>query len=222
MSLVTAWSYSRWHTYDVCPLQFKLKNIDKLPEPGTPAMRRGNELHVATAQFLTGKASVLPADVMQHQSVTSLIREVQAFPDKLVEQQWGFTQQLEPTGWFGKDTWYRAVLDVALLYEDCTGEVIDWKSGRKYGENKEQMELFALSFMWKYKPTKHVTTRLVYFDSGEQELMEFPIGDKERLTKKWLAKVEPMFKDTTFAPHPGKHCARCSFSRSTGGQCAFG
>ena len=42
---VTAWSYSRWSGHDTCPLQFKLRTIDKIEEPPAPPMIRGGKIH---------------------------------------------------------------------------------------------------------------------------------------------------------------------------------
>lgn len=224
MNAVTAWSYSRFHKYDVCPLEFKLSAIDKIKEPGSPAMERGNAIHQGIAGYLQGKANTLPADAMQHGVMTKLIQEVHAFPieNKQVEQQWGYTAGWEATGWFSKDTWFRSVLDVGVMYDDLTYEAIDWKTGRKYGSNAEQMETQALAVMKRFKPVTHVTTRLAYLDSGEFEYAEFPASHQQKLADKWTAKVAPMFTDTVFAPRPSDRCRRCNFARSKMGKCAFG
>ena len=39
------WSYSRLTTWEQCPLKAKLKYIDGLKEPGSPAMDRGTAIH---------------------------------------------------------------------------------------------------------------------------------------------------------------------------------
>lgn len=225
MVAITAWSYSRFACYALCPLQFKLRYIDKVPEPTSPAMVRGNEIHKQLAAFVTNKGP-LPAEI-KSANHRSLCGEIAAWlaEDKVVEQQWGFTAQWAPTAWFGKTTWYRQVLDVGVMYEDLTGEVIDWKTGKRYVSNADQMELCALSFMCQYKLTKHVTTRLVYVDQGNDsadDVAEFPVAVKQHLKEKWEAKVAPMFSDTAFLPRPNDKCRFCAFSRSNSGQCRYG
>lgn len=217
---LTAWSYSRYALYAQCPLKFKLEVIDGLKAPQSPAMARGNKVHVDLANYLKGQA-LLPAAVTTPYQV-KLYAEMRAFPDKLVEHQQGFTNQWKPTGWFGADTWYRQIYDVALLYEDMTAEAVDHKTGKRYGSNAEQMELQAVSLMCQYKPVTHVTTRLIYVDSGEEEIAEFPAVDREKLTAKWNSKVAPMFSDKIFAPRPNDKCKFCQFSKSNNGVCRFG
>jgi CRISPR/Cas system-associated exonuclease Cas4 (RecB family) len=215
---LTAWSYSRYAKYQLCPLQFKLEVLDGNKQPMSPAMQRGDTIHRGVAAFLVDKGP-LPPEAEKH---SAFIAEVKTIPDKLVEHQQGFTSAWEPTGWFHKTTWYRQVYDVAVLYEDMTSEVVDWKTGKKYATNEEQMELCALSLMCQLKPTTHVTTRLFYIDTGQEEFAEFPASDREKLKAKWNAKVQPMFSDTVFAPRPNEKCRFCAFSRSSGGQCRFG
>ena len=61
-SPVKAWSYSRYATYALCPLQFKLRYIDKIPEPQSPAMARGDRIHKEIARWLTGLVESLPRE----------------------------------------------------------------------------------------------------------------------------------------------------------------
>jgi PD-(D/E)XK nuclease superfamily len=218
-----SWSYSRYALYDLCPLQFKLSTpkLGGTKPPPSLAMASGNQRHKDLAAYLTGDGP-FPAKEQAH---AAFINEVAAIPDKLVEKQQGFTRLWAPTGWFGKDTWYRQVYDVAVLYEDMTSEVVDWKSGKKYATNQEQMELCALSLMCQFKPTTHVTTRLYYLDVPPRDanvFAEFPASDREKLKAKWNAKVQPMFYDTVFAPKPNDKCCFCHFSKSNGGPCRFG
>jgi hypothetical protein len=227
MTALTAWSYSRFATWSLCPLQFKLKFIDKLPEPGSPAMQRGNDIHKGMAEFVSGKADVLPRDAMQNPVVMQTVQEIRDFPDdkKQVEQQWGYREDFTATGWFGKDTWFRSILDAGLMYEDMTYELVDWKTGKRYGSNDEQMETQALAVMGRFKPVKHVTTRLVYVDekgNNPFEFAEFPATHRESLAAKWRSKVAPMFNDTVFAPRPNEKCRFCHFSRTNSGKCSFG
>jgi hypothetical protein len=109
-----------------------------------------------------------------------------------------------------------------VIYDDNAVEIIDWKTGKQYEENKDQVELFAMTAMVRYPETEKVITRLAYFDSGAQVMNEFDAKDREALKAKWAAKVRPMFEDTVFAPKPSEKCRWCNFSKSKGGPCRFG
>lgn len=224
---LTAWSYSRYAAWTQCPLQFRLKFLENFKDPGSPAMDRGKEMHDGVAKYCANQADVLPRDAMQNATALQTITEIRSFPadKKQIEQQWGYRADFKPTGWFGADTWFRSILDVGVMYEDMTYESVDWKTGKRYGSNADQMETQALAIMARFKPVQHVTTRLVYLDSTDSdpfEIEEFPATHREKLADKWRGKVAPMFADKVFAPRPNDKCRFCPFSRSKSGQCAFG
>lgn len=223
----TAWSYSRLAAYELCPLQAKLKFLDKIKEPDSPAMKRGSDIHLGIANFLQEKAEGVPRDALAHPLVENLIVELGRFPDKLVEQQWGFTANWEPTGWFGGDTWFRSILDVGVVYDDMTGESVDWKTGKRYGSNMDQMKSQAIAMFGRFKPLTRCTVRLAYLDTANPKDDPFEIADIQKheipsIKKDFEKRVTRMFSDTVFAPRPNEKCRFCAFARSKGGQCAFG
>lgn len=224
---MTAWSYSRFAKYEQCPLAFKLKYINKTPEPQGPAMERGDLIHKGIAAYLRGDAPAPPPDAVKHPFVAAFIAQLHGFDDKVIEQQWGYTKTWAPTGWFGKDTWFRNVQDAAVLYDDMTLDGPDWKTGKRYGSNADQMEVNAIALFAHFKPAKHVTTRMVYVDTlpgdNAEDVADFDREkDFENLKAKWERKVAPMFNDTVFAPRPNDKCKFCHFSRSNTGLCRFG
>lgn len=224
MSVIDAWSWSRFERWEVCPAQFKYKFVEKRKEEPGPAMERGDRIHKGTAAYIEGKADAPPAEVKLPFQL-KLLAECRASDDKVVEQQWAFDRQWHTTGWFQKGAnaaWLRTTVDFATAYEDMVVEVIDWKTGKMYGHNADQVELFALGTMRYFRPATKIITRLVYFDAGTELVDEFEAKDQDKLIAKWEGKVRPMFEDNTFMPRPGNHCYRCSFSRSKGGPCRFG
>lgn len=228
MKPLTAWSYSRWADHTRCPLFFKEKYIAKsIPDHTSPAMQRGNDIHKGIAAWLEGKAEGCPREAFQNPRAEALLLEMKQMPSDVivVEQQWGFTANWRSTGWFAKDTWLRVILDVGLVYDDKTAEAIDFKTGKRYGTNADQMELFALGVMCQWLPVTNVTTRLIYLDEkGKdiEDIEEFPATHKQRLIDKWTKKVEPMFTDQVYAPRPNDKCRFCPLAKSAGGKCAFG
>lgn len=223
-TIPTNWSFSRWDCWRQCPLKYKLQFIDKLPTRPSTAMVRGNAVHVALAKYVEGKTEAVPAEVKhrEHQAVVAFMRDFDGM--KLVEKQWGFDEKWKPTGYFGKDIWLRAILDVALIYDDAEVEAVDWKTGKIYGSNEDQVELFALTVMWQYTQAQNVVTRLVYLDDkdGTQLLSEFPAKDKAKLTTKWVEAARPMLADRAWLARPNDKCVWCDFGQSKGGPCRHG
>ena len=221
-AIPTTWSFSRWATWNTCPLQYKLKFIDKLPDPPSPAMARGDKFHKAIAKHLIGNDPCPPEIVSDFHK--QQVAEMKAFGDKMVEQQWGFSAQWRPTGWFGNVTWLRAIADVVLLYGDSSVEVVDWKTGKKYGSNKDQIELFALTTAVRFgqNTTNGVRTKLIYVDADSEDEEEFKASDMKALQAKWDDRAKSMLADRQWLPRPNDKCKFCNWSRSKGGQCRFG
>lgn len=230
---ITAWSYSRYADYKQCPLRFKLKYLDKMQEPGSPAMQRGGDVHKEGENYLVAKRA--PKKVPDSYKFFAEEMEQLRGLEPMVEQQWGFTRQWTPTGWFGSDTWLRIVCDVVVKYDDATVDLIDFKTGRKYDTNEEQVELFSTAPFIKWPETELVQTRLWYLDQPkDNEVLRTyardtgVVDDEGRnvktfaeIRKEWEAKIVPMFKDKRFAPTPNDKCKWCNFSRAKGGPCKF-
>jgi len=215
---LTAWSYSRAADYAQCPLRFKLKHIDKIQEPPSAAMARGRDIHKEAELFVLGKGPL--TDSLK--KFEDLVTELAAFPGVAAELKAGFTRHWKKTGYFAKDVWLRAVFDIFLPYADDTALVADFKTGKRYASNDEQVELFALAAMCFAPNVKTVETRLWYLDTGEEEIAEFDATQRDALISKWEAKVAPMFNDSVFAPRPNDKCRFCHFSKSRLNLCKFG
>lgn len=226
---LTAWSYSRLSTYETCAFKAKLKYIDKLPEPPSEALERGSQVHEQLAQYLRGD---LPLDNPYEPSVIhgwtyfgTLLNQLRSMNPQ-VEQQWGYNRAWQPTGWFGKDTWFRSVLDVALVYDDATFDVVDHKSGRPYpADTAKQAELYAISMFRRHAELTHGTVRFWYLDfeqKGAEAVYRFSREQAEAAIPAWDKKAERMLTDEIMAPRPGEHCKWCPFAKSKGGPCKYG
>lgn len=221
--LVTAWSYSRYADYKQCPAKFKYKHIDRLPDPGSPAMNRGSAIHKAAEDYIKGVTKKVGSDLLGVKEQLEFLRKAKA----VAEENWGFRQDWEwigREGWFGPDVWFRVKTDVRLLYDDDTLLLGDWKTGKKYFVNEQQIELFALAGYRRFPFVTEVDTRLWYtdVDPAENEVQRvYTPKELEAIQRDWNKRVIPMFKDRRFAPTPNDKCGWCPFSKAKGGPCKF-
>jgi len=226
---LTAWSYSRLSTYEKCALQAKFKFIDKLPEPESPALERGSAVHETIAQYVRGD---LPeenpfgtAAIPGWTYFGRLLNDLRSL-EPLVEQQWGFDEKWKPADWFGRNTWFRSVLDVSIVYDDNTADVVDFKTGKPYPpDTAKQAELYAISVVRRYPQVSHVTVRFWYLDieqKGAEAVYRFHKEQLGEMMTRWEKKALKMLSDTVMAPKPGQHCKWCSFAKSAGGPCKYG
>lgn len=214
---IAAWSYSRWTDYEKCPLLAKFKHVDRIKEPENDAMKNGQVAHTSLAEFLGGKIE-LPEVGQKFTNLLHQLRELEPLHD----EEWGFTNQWIPTGWFARNAWFRSKLDVAVVYDDNSADVVDFKTGKESPTHAQQAELYAISIFVRYAQVSHVTARFWYLDFGTESVFRFARADVEGLIKKWEKRVQPMLNDEIFAPRPGTHCKWCFYAKSNNGNCKFG
>ncbi len=228
MNDVKSWSFSRWELYELCPAKFKFRHIEKLPEPDSPAMARGNEIHALAAARLTSETPApLTSELAQFAATFGALGAIRERAERdgtrmYVEEKWAFTEDMTPVDWFDSSVWLRTILDVGLIYADHTADIIDWKTGKPRPENVAQMEVFGMSVMAMFPGLTNVTARLCYLDYGQEVKKEYSASEYSALVERWRRHVEPMFRDKTFAPRPNPKCMWCAYSRSNNGPCRFG
>lgn len=231
-NLITAWSFSRWMDYHVCPAKFKFKVIDKLKEPPNAAMARGSEIHSLAENYVKGTIRTLPKELMLFKDKFKKLRGEKV---KMVEEQWAFKADWTQTSWNDwSGCWLRVKMDVAYHNVEHNALVpIDHKTG-KYREEKNdeymlQLHLYGVASMYQVPTIDVVSPRLWYLDEGreypdptEEEELEFFPKEKALMRKAWEDRVKPMFMDRTFKPKPSdRACRFCHFRKSNGGPCKF-
>jgi hypothetical protein len=221
-----AWSYSAYSMWEECGFRYEGVKVLKMPDAPGPGMAEGQTFHTEVAAYIMGHRQTLPTRPI-HKDILPVVEHLRAIDTpKTVEQQWGITKDWKTTGWFSRDahkpTWLRIVLDAGLTYPDDTGDVVDWKTGKRYDHNDDQMEIFAAGYLT-YRPwLKHITTRLEYVDTGQEEIAEFTAKEAQQLQVKWTEKARIMLADRDFTPKPGFRCKYCVRAKSAGGDCVFG
>lgn len=229
---ITAWGPSRLAQYNECPAKAKYKHIDKLPDPGGPAMERGNEIHRAAEAWIWGRETKLHDD-LKHAKVKKLLMQLKmAAGEKRVrtELELALNRQWQPCTWLDPETYVRIKMDAVLYSKDGTAaEVIDWKTGKAYtAEEKpeyvDQLFQYSVILLSAIPKLKRVDSRLVFTDAGQEVVV--PEGKLMRADlvsgqKHWDMVAKPMLTDTLFQPKPGRGCAYCPYSQNKGGPCQY-
>lgn len=214
---ITSWSYSRYAQYDKCPAAAKYKFLDKLPEPPSPAMDRGNKIHKLAEDYTKGLIKKLPIELKLFED--QFVELKKSKPQ--VEQTWAFKEDWSQTRWNDwQDCKVRIKVDASCL-DDVTLYVIDHKTGKLRDGYDDQLELYAGTAMLVHPHVKEVNTQMWFLDSGDVVERVYKAKDGKAIIKGWEKKVTPMLNDTRFSPKPGNHCRWCHFSKSKGGPCKF-
>ncbi len=123
----TAWSYSRLNSYETCPKKFWHESVRKdVKVEENEAMRYGKLVHKALENRV-GKGKKLPLNLRYLERHAALLSDAKG--EKLTEQQLAIDSEFNPCDWFSKQTWCRAIIDLAIVRE-THAVVFDYKTGK--------------------------------------------------------------------------------------------
>ncbi len=233
-------SPSRAADYRTCPLLYRLRTIDRLPETPSPAAVRGTVVHKvledlfdlpavertperAEAMVEDAWASVLDAEPETGEPTTGELascREiVRAYFD--LED----PRRLEPAE---RELYVEALLESRLLLRgfvdrldvaaDGALRVVDYKTGRAPAVGFEARALFQMRFyalvLWRSRGVVPALLRLVYLGDGQTVSYapdEQDLLATERLVEAVWRAVEEAQRSGEWLPSPGPACTWCSF-----------
>lgn len=160
----TAWSFSRLNAFENCPKKFWHESVRKdVPFEESEAMRYGKLVHKAL-ELRVGKAKPLPLNLRHLEKYAKLLADANG--NKLTEQQLAIDSSFEPCDWFSKETWCRAIIDLAIV-NGSDAVVFDYKTG-KISSDFTQLKLAGVLLMLHMPEIK--TVDLAYLWTKEKKI----------------------------------------------------
>ncbi len=139
----TAWSYSRLNNFETCPKKFWHLSVNKdVKEAEGEAIRYGKLVHKALEKRVS-KGTKLPMNLRHLEKYAKLLADSSG--TKLTEQQLSIDNMFNPSDWFAKTTWCRAILDLAIIKGNYA-IVFDYKTG-KISHDFTQLRLAGVLLM---------------------------------------------------------------------------
>ena len=214
-----SWSYSRYGMYKQCPKKYKFAVIDGLPQPRLtegPAFR-GVGIHAMFENYLLGKRDDLTSEFDYY---TSFLDEMKKQKFMFPEIKLAFTREWEPCKWDAKDRWFRCILD-ALIVEEGTITIYDWKTGKEYPDHVNQREVYAVAVNAVYPNIENIECYHVYLDGRALTKSVYSKDQIPAIREKWEDKVQMMFDEQWYPANPSWLCRYCHFRKANGGPCEF-
>ena len=229
LGLVKAWSYSALKVFEDCPYRTYISRVRRVKEPSSPAADRGTQIHQEAEDYVNGTLGDFQPSLKKFKDDFEELRQLFIDAKVELEGEWGFNTEWAPVGWMEPNTWARIKLD-ALVHEDETSaRVIDYKTGKKFGNeisNSQQALLYAIATFFRYPHLEFVQTELWYLDKGETTKKGFTRADAMQFAPGFHKRAVIMTTCTDFAPTPSKHACRwCSFKNPIGedpAECIWG
>lgn len=122
--------------------------------------------------------------------------------------------------------WVRMKLDAMVMHDETTATVIDYKTGRKFGnevKHGEQLQLYQLAAFMRYPKLQTVYAELWYLDQDEITSQKFTRTMGLRFREKFTKRGDALTSCEVFPPNPNKFtCKWCMYGPWNGGQCSVG
>lgn len=122
--------------------------------------------------------------------------------------------------------WLRMKLDAMVMHDETTATVIDYKTGRKFGnevKHGEQLQIYQLATFLRYPKLQTVHAELWYLDQDEITSQKFSRTMGLRYREKFGKRGDALTSCEEFPANPNKFtCKWCQYGPWNGGQCTVG
>ena len=226
------WSISKLFMYETCPMRFRLKYIDKLPEPKPDAnspLERGNRIHKNLEDFLKEGASLQNNEAKALAKFEPALNHLQKLYEcgkATAEDNWFYNYDWEVCE--RKDVWLWAKLDFFVYDPDTKHAIVgDYKSGKsryKAVEHTQQTQLYAAVAALRNAEIEKITSELWYVDEGHVMSREYTAEQAMRFVDMFDRRVDRIYQDKVFRPNANViACKWCPFGKQNGnGLCPVG
>lgn len=232
---IKTWSFSRLAEFEKCKFRAKLLFIDKIREPERPlppgklehANDRGTRVHEAAELFVQSPQGVeLLPELAEFREEFEALRALYSEGKVGLEGEWGYDEGWQPVGWMSSDVWARVKLDALVMLEPDHAVVIDYKTGRKHGneiKHADQMALYQLATFMRYPDVQKVTVELWYVDQNDMTRQVYTRDQGLRHLKNYNKRGLAMTTCEDFPPNPNDYsCRWCYLGPKGSGVCKAG
>jgi hypothetical protein len=217
---VSVLSFSKLKTFETCPAKYKYQHVDRLPTPKSDAMSRGLEIHKSVEDFLNGQREDLHPDI--HDFYIGFFRHVRDAGGQ-AEAKFALGRDWKPTDWDDSKALVRGVIDILIpKVIDKVLPGFELKTGKKYPEHFDQMELYGMAMVALFPDIPHSSISSVYLDlrCPPMTILTSP-AYFDMKQDKWLRKFDAVNECQDFIPTPNFGCRWCPFRAEIGGPCPF-
>jgi PD-(D/E)XK nuclease superfamily len=229
--MISSGSFSRLAVFETCKFRAHLMYELKIAEPDRPlppgktehANDRGSRIHDGAEQFIKAEGP-MPKELTSFKPEFEKLQRLYAAGQVSLEGEWGMDHAWEPAPW--QSAWLRVKLDALVLMTPVTATVIDYKTGRKFGneiKHASQGQLYQLAAFLRFPTLEEVTTEFWYTDQDDITPMTFRRDQGLRFRRKWDMRMEAMTTCIEFPPSPNIfNCRYCGYGSWGTGHCTRG
>jgi len=230
---LNSWSFSKLGDFEKCKYRTYLLHVARVPEPTRPlppgktehANDRGTRIHTDCELFITGQKAALGHEAGKHFSQPlHWLRAHYATGQVSVEGEWGMDPDWQPTEW--RDAWLRLKLDAMAFRNPQEAAVIDFKTGKKFGneiKHAQQLQLYQLVAFLRHPELEVVTAELWYLDTGDVTSRTYTRQQGLRFLDNFQRQADAIMSCNTWPANPSLFtCKWCQYGPWGSGDCKVG
>jgi RecB family exonuclease len=214
---VKAWSFSGLKKFEQCPYSVFIDKVRRISQKSSSAADRGTQIHQQAEDYVNGTLTELPDTLKHFTDRFNILREGFVEGKVELEGDWGFNPEWAKTGWMDLDTWARIKLDCLYKEDETSARVIDYKTGKKFGNEMshgQQALLYAIATFFKFPELEFAQTELWYLDQNEVTIKSFTRAQAMMFAPGIHARAIKMTTCEDFEPTPSKEACRwCSYRK---------
>lgn len=214
---VKSWSFSALKTFEKCPYETFLKSVKRLKQESGDAAARGNQIHDLAEEYVRGNIE-FPNELEKMKVDYEWLHDTFISGDVILEDEWGYNKDWDPTGWMAEDVWNRTKLDAMVFESETSALVIDHKTGRRFGnelKHGEQLMLYAIVAFLRYPKLQHIRVANWYIDHNEKLERNYTREAAMMFLPRWTERGITMTTATDFPPKPSiSNCKWCYYKKS--------
>ena len=219
------WSYSRLLDFEACPQRAYMKIVQRIPTESGPAAERGTAVHLAAELYVKGEGDLTP-ELKAFSAEFGALRTQYAAGKVSLEGEWATNRDWEAVNWRDSFAWCRMKLDGFVWRTKSEGLVIDYKTGKLFGnevKHAEQGQLYAVGAMMRYPELQNVTVEFWYLDKDDLTTIQYDRKKTLDFAVHFHKRGSKMTDAVNFPPRANVFtCKWCDFSPRKGGQCKAG
>jgi len=226
-------SKSKLMCYCDCPLQFKWRYIDKLPEKPNEWFERGKELHTVFEKFFPRTTVEKDFSVIlkglcpkgKYEEYENFLNRFQKIQEARQQKLYfiPYARELEIIMKY-KDIELKGFVDAVHQLTEDTYSVVEYKtsyimpdSSKSKSANKFSDYMFELIFYaWMvqtFKKIKVTHVELMAMKNGKHFIYEIQEGDFEKMLKT-MEEIVAKIRNKEFFKNPNKYCFFCSYKEN--------
>ena len=227
----TSWSFSKLKDFGKCKLMYKIKHIDRVPEPARPlppgklehANDRGSRIHDSAEQYVRDKAVFIP-ELTKFKLEFEHLKHLFGQGKVVMEQEWGHDKDWNIAPW--KTAWLRLKLDIMVHVSEVEAVVIDIKTGKKFGNeitHAQQLQLYALVAFLRFPKLEIVHSENWYTDIDDITQNTFTRDQSLRFKRSFNTQGQAITNCLDWPANPNRFsCQWCPYGPDGTGHCAVG